>query len=100
MAAHDRLDGLGRFFRVIKWNSRNVVVQDVGFDDPVEERAADESELAVDRGCGSASKIPRLGSVVGDRGIGVLQVRDCDFVTLSVQIYSSHVWFKGGVPSQ
>lgn len=80
MAAHDRLDGFGSFVRVVEWNGRDVVVQDVGFDYSVEQRAADESELAVDSGCGSARKTPGLGSVMRDRGMGVLQVCDCDLV--------------------
>ena len=84
MAAHDRLDGFSGFVSVVEWNCRDVVVQDVSFDDSVEQRAADESELAVDRGCSSASEIPRLDSVMSDRGIGVLQVCDCDLVISSV----------------
>lgn len=36
MAAHDRLDGLGGFVGVVKWDCRNIVMQDVGFDDAVE----------------------------------------------------------------
>ena len=78
MATHDRLDGFSRFLGVVEWNGGYVVVQDVGFDYSVEQRAADESELAVDGGCGSAGKGPRLGSVMRDRGIGMLQVCDCD----------------------
>lgn len=84
MAAHDRLDGFGGFVSMVEWNGRDVVVQDVGFDDSVEQRAADEPELAVDGGCSSASETPRLGSVMSDRGIGVLQVCDCDLVISSV----------------
>lgn len=36
MAAHDRLDGLGGFVGVVERNGRNIVMQDVGFDDAVE----------------------------------------------------------------
>ena len=84
MAAHDRLDGLGGFVGVVEWDSRDIVVQDVGFDYSVEQRAADEAEIAIDRGSGSASKTPRLGSIMGDRRICVLQVRDGDLIMLSV----------------
>ena len=66
MATHDRLDGFGSFVSVVEWDGGDIVVQDVGFDYPVEQRAADESELAVDGGCGSAGKGPRLGSVMRD----------------------------------
>lgn len=81
MAAHDRLDGVSGFFSVVEWDGRDVVVQDVGFNYSVKQIAADEAEIAIDRGRGSASKVPRLDSVTRDRGIGVLQVRDCDLVT-------------------
>ena len=66
MTAHDGLDSLGGFVGVVEGNGADVVVQDVGFDDAVEQGAADESELAVNGGCGSASKTPRLGSVMSD----------------------------------
>ena len=90
MATHDRLDGFSCFVSVVEGNGRNVVVQDVGFDYPVEQRAADESELAVDGGCGSTRESPRLGSVMRDRGIGVLQVGDCNLVMQSV---NALVWW-------
>ena len=66
MAAHDRLDGCGGFVGVVEGNGGHVVVQDVGLDDAVEQGAADEAEFAVNGGGGSAGKIPRFGSVVGD----------------------------------
>ena len=102
MATHDRLDGFSSFLSVIEWNGGYVVVQDVRFDYAVEQRTADESELAVDGGCSSAGKGPRLGSVMRNRGIGVLQVGDCDLVMQSVNVsmwwsYQSHVW-PGNAP--
>lgn len=87
MAAHDRLDGIGGFFGVVKWDGRDIVVQDVGFNYSMEQRAANEAEIAIDRSRGSASKVPRLGSVMGDRGIRVLQVRDCDLVVELVNAF-------------
>ena len=86
MATHNRLNGFGSFVSVVEWNGGYVVVQDVGLNYPVEQRATDESELAVDGGCGAAGKGPRLGSVMRDRGIGVLQVRDRDFLMQSVNV--------------
>ena len=75
--AHDRLDGFGRFVGVVEGNVADEMVQHMGFDDTVEHVAANEAEIAVD-GCGSAAcKAPRLGLVVGQRRVGVLQVRDC-----------------------
>ena len=58
MTAHDRLDGVSGFFGVVEWDDRDVVVQNVRFDYSVEQRAANETEITIDRGRGSASKIP------------------------------------------
>ena len=54
------------------------MVQDVGLDDAVEEVAADEAEVAVDGGGGAADVVPAAGLVVGEGGVGVLEVGDCD----------------------
>ena len=54
------------------------MVQDVRLDYAVEELAADEAELAVDGGCGAAGEGPGAGVVVGERGVGVLEVGDGD----------------------
>jgi hypothetical protein len=43
--AHDALDGLGGFVGVVEGNRGDVVVEDVGLDDAVEQSAADEAEL-------------------------------------------------------
>ena len=91
MAAHDRLDGLGGFVGVVEWNGRDVMVQDVGFDDAVEQITANESKLAVNGGRRSAGKAPRLGSVMSDRGIGMLQVRDCNLGIQSVSLLSTEI---------
>lgn len=55
------------------------MVQDVGLDDAVEELAADEAELAVDGGGGTAGEGPGLAGVVGEGWVGVLEVGDCDY---------------------
>lgn len=78
MLAHNRLDGLASLISVVEGNGRNVVVQDVGFDDAVEEVAADEAEFAVDGCGGAAGEVPGLAVVVGEGGVGVLEVGDGD----------------------
>ena len=76
MLAHDRLDGLGGLVGVVEGNGGYKVVKDVGLDDTVEERTADETELAVN-GCGStACKCPGVSFVVRECGISVLEVRN------------------------
>lgn len=74
MGAHDGLDGGGGLIGVIEGNGGDVVVQDVGFDDAVEEGAADEAEFAVDGGGGAAGEGPGLRAVVRERRVGVLEV--------------------------
>lgn len=74
--AHDGLDGLGGLVGVVKGDAADVVVQDVGLDDAVEEVATNEAELAVNRGGRAANKVPLLGRVVRERGVGVLEEGD------------------------
>lgn len=50
----------------------------MGLDDPVKERAAEETELAIDGRSGTANKVPLLGFIMGERGVGVLEVGDGD----------------------
>ena len=61
---------------MVEGNSGDVVVQNVGFNDAVEEVATNEAELAVNGGCGAASKGPGLGIVVRKGRVGVL--KECD----------------------
>lgn len=78
MLAHDRLDGLGGFVGVVEGNSADVVVEDVGLNDAVEELAADETEFAVNGCGGAAGEVPGLASIVGEGRVGVLEEGDGD----------------------
>ena len=49
MLAHHGLDGFAGFIGIVERNCGDVVVENVRFDDPMEERAPYESEFAVDR---------------------------------------------------
>lgn len=62
--AHDGLDGLGGLVGVVEGDGADVVVQDVGLDDAVQQLATDEAELAIDRGRGAAHVVPALRAVV------------------------------------
>lgn len=77
--AHDGLDGLGGFVGVVEGDGGDVVVQDVGLDDAVEDLAADEAEFAVDGGGGATGEVPGLAGVVGEGRVGVLEVGDGDW---------------------
>lgn len=76
--AHDGLDGLGGLVGVVEGNGGDVVVEDVGLDDAVEDLAADETEFAVNGGGGATSKVPGLAGVVREGRVGVLEVSDGD----------------------
>lgn len=76
--AHDLLDGLGGLVGVVEGDGADVVMEDMGLDDAVQEVAADEAELAVNSRGGTTDKVPLLGGVVGERGVGVLEVGDGD----------------------
>lgn len=76
--AHDGLDGLGSLVGVVEGNGGDVVVEDVGLDDAVEDLAADEAELAVNGCGGTTGEVPGLAGVVGEGGVGVLEVGDGD----------------------
>ena len=76
MLTHDRLDGIASLVGVVEGNGANIVVQDMGFDDTMEELTSDESELSIDGGCGATSVGPGSRGIMRKRGIGVLQEGD------------------------
>lgn len=76
VVAHDLLDGLGGLSSVVEWDSGNIVVQDVGLDDVVEEEPTGETELSVDGGSGTSGEVPFGVFVVRQSGVGVLQEGD------------------------
>ena len=78
MFAHNRLNGFRGLVCVIEGNGRNVVVKNVSLDDTVEEGAADETELAVDRRGGTTGEGPLFRLVVRKGRIGMLKIGDCD----------------------
>jgi hypothetical protein len=61
---------------MIEWNGADVVVSDVSLDNSVKKSTADESEFAVNCGCGTTGEVPGLVVVVRKSGVGVLQVSD------------------------
>jgi len=95
VTAHDRLDRFGRLICVVEWDSANVVVEDMGLDDTVQKLAADETKFAVD-GCGCTSSVVPAGrGVVRKARIGVLEVGDSHYATVSMPnplaIHANHL---------
>ena len=84
MMAHDWFDSLARFVGIVEWNCADEMVEDMGFDDAVEEMTTYETEFTVDSGGGSTGKVPCLGSIVRKGRIRVLEERDCN---CSVLVY-------------
>lgn len=74
--AHDALDGLAGLVGVVEGDVADIVVQDVSFDDTVEDVSANEAKVTVNSGGGTTSEVPHLRLVVGKGGVGVLQESD------------------------
>ena len=67
---------------MVERNGADVVVQDVCFNDAVEQLAANEAEFAINRCCGSTGVGPGFGVVMWQSRIGVLKVSDGNCTTL------------------
>ena len=78
VVAHDLLDGLAGLIGVVEGDVANIVVQNVGFDDAVEDVAAHESKVTVNGGGSPAGKAPHLRLVVRQSWVSVLQEGDGD----------------------
>lgn len=82
--SHDLLDGLAGLIGVVEGDGADIVVENVGLDDTVEDVTADEAEVTVDGGSGTTGKVPDIRLVVGEGGVGVLEVGDGDYIFQSV----------------
>lgn len=83
MLSHDGFNGLGRFVGIVEWDGRDEMVEDVRFDDAVEQVPTDEAKLPINRRCGAAGEVPRLRLVVRKSRIGVLKEGDGDYFKVS-----------------
>lgn len=59
------------------------MVEDVGFNDTVEELPSDEAEFTVDSSGGTTSEVPGPGVVVRESGVSVLEVGDGNWKRIS-----------------
>ena len=78
MTSHDGSNGLRSLVSVVEGDGGNVVVQNMGFDNPMHKRATDKTKLAVNRSRGAPSVIPCLSCVVRQSRVRVLQEGDSD----------------------
>jgi hypothetical protein len=59
------------------------MVDNVGVNDAVEEVAADEAKVAVNRGQGALDEGPAVGLEVVDLGVGVMEIGDGNYRAVS-----------------
>ena len=76
MLTHNRFNGLSSLVSMVEGNCRDIVMEDMGFDDSVEERTTDETEFAIDCCSSAASEGPGTRIVVRKGRVSVLKVRD------------------------
>ena len=72
MGAQNRLYSFCRLIGMIEWDHRNVVMEDMSFDNAVEQRTTYEAEFSIDGRCGSGSKSPGLGPIMRNGRVCVL----------------------------
>jgi hypothetical protein len=70
---------------VVEWNRADIVVEDVGLDDTVQELAANEAELAIDSGCCTTGIVPAGRGVVRKAGVSVLEEGDGNYSIVSIR---------------
>lgn len=75
MLAHDWLNRLGGFIRMVEGNRTDVVVEDMGFNDSVKESSPDEAKFPVDGGGGASDVVPGSTGIVREGGVCMLKER-------------------------
>lgn len=78
MLAHDGLDSVGSLIGVVEGDGADIMVQDVGLNNAVEEVSTNETHLTIDGGSSATDEVPLVTSVVRKRGISVLEKSDGD----------------------
>ena len=79
VVAHDALDGFTGFIGVVEGDVADIVVQNVGLNDTVEDVTTDKTEVTVNGSGSTTSEVPNLRLVVRERRVGVLQESDGDW---------------------
>jgi hypothetical protein len=99
VVTHDLLDGLASLVGIVEGDSADVVVENMGLNDAVEDVTTDETEITVNSGTGSTDEVPRLGLVVRESRVGVLEVSDGNCWQLLVLVSSFQFFFGSTYPA-
>lgn len=76
VTTHHRLDSFACLVGMVEGNETDIMVENVGFDDSMEELSTNESEFAVDCRRGTTGVGPSIRSIVRKRRVGML--KECD----------------------
>ena len=84
MSTHHRTNSLSCFVRVVERYRADIMVQNMCLYDAMEQMAADETKVAINRCCSALDEGPRLIRIVRKARIGMLKERDCHFLLLDL----------------
>ena len=70
---------------MIEWNRADIVMENVGLNNTMQELAADETKFAIDSGCCTTGIVPAGWGVVRKAGISVLQEGDGNYSIVSTR---------------
>lgn len=88
MNTHNGFDGFGRLISMVKRDSRDEMMEDMGFNNAVHDLSTDETKLAVYGRSSAASKIPSVVLVVRQLAIRVLKVCDGNCLMLELSLHT------------
>ena len=78
IVTNEFLDSLSGLSCVVEWDSGDVMVQDVGLDDVVEEEPTDETKFSVDSCTCTSGEVPFVVFVMRQGDVSMLQVGEED----------------------
>lgn len=84
VTAHDGFDGFSGFVGVIEGDRGDVVMEDVRLNNTVQKLSSDESKLAVNGSGGATDVVPTGTGIVWKRGVSVLEVGNCNYMSYLV----------------
>jgi hypothetical protein len=70
---------------MIEWNCADIMMEDVGLNNTMQELAADEAKFAINSGCCTTGIVPAGWGVVRKAGISVLEEGDGNYSIVSTR---------------